>query len=124
MASIPGIPAGDRRRSQRVLIRVPVHLHGFTKQGKRVNEKSEAIVVSRSGALLKTESELKPGSDVDLENPSSHQSARFRVVWTSDRRTEGRWDIGIEFRSGDATIWGIEFPATESQRKQKGSPSG
>lgn len=115
MASIPDMPGGERRRGGRVLLRLPVRLNGITKQGRRVNEKGEAIAISRSGALLKTESELKPGSHLEVENPSNQQTAHFRVVWTSERRTEGRWDVGLEFSSGIANFWGIEFPPTGSR---------
>lgn len=114
MANIPGIPAGDRRRSQRVLLRVMVRLTGITKQGKQVSEKGEAIVISRHGALLKTESELKPGSEVEIENSANHKNAPFRVVWLSDRPTQGRWDIGLESSSGAVDIWGVEFPPADS----------
>lgn len=117
MASVPGIPAMDRRRSQRVLIRMPVLVTGVTRAGKRVTEKSEAIVISRHGALLKAENDLKPGSEVEIENPANHQTARYRVVWTSDRPTEGRWDVGLDFGSATHNIWGIEFPPADSPDK-------
>ncbi len=117
MATSPGLPVTERRRSERVLIRMPVRLTGLTRTNKRVTEKGEAIVISRHGALLKTESELKPGSEVELENPVTHQAAKYRVVWTSDRPTEGRWDVGLDYLSGTPNIWGIEFPPASSEAR-------
>ncbi|MBI4461325.1 MAG: PilZ domain-containing protein [Acidobacteria bacterium] len=101
----------ERRRSARILIRVPVRVSGITQHGTRVSQSGEAVVISRHGALLKVGSPLKPGSEVDVENPSSHEMATFRVVWTSDQPSAGRWDVGVEWSSGAANIWGIDFPA-------------
>ena len=93
-------------------MRVPVRISGITKQGKRVSAKGETVMISSNGALLKTESELKPGSEVDVENSTTHQSATYRVVWLSDRPTEGRYEVGLEANPGTSVnIWGIEFPS-------------
>jgi len=117
MVTPRGIPFIDRRRSERILIRVPVRISGITKDGKRVHEKAEAVVISRHGALIKAVSELKPGSEVELENPASQQSAKFRVVWISDRMIEGKYDIGLEFTTGKPSLWGIEFPPLGSEAR-------
>ena len=117
MVTPPSIPTSDRRRSERILIRVLVRINGINKEGKRVHEKAEAVIISRHGALIKAVSELRPGSEVELENPSSQQSARFRVVWTSDRMIEGKYDIGLELTTGKSSLWGIEFPPLSSETR-------
>lgn len=109
MATTPDIPAGDRRRGSRAVLRLPVLLTGVTRTGKQVSTKGETIVVSRNGALLKAEDELKPGSEVKVENLSNQQAGQFHVVWTSDQPTHGRWEVGLESRSSTPNIWGVEF---------------
>lgn len=117
MATTPGLLPGNRRRSERVLIRVPVRINGITRQGRHVAEKGEAVIISRHGALLKTGNDLQPGTEVDLENPTTHETAKFRVVWASDRPADGRWDIGLEFAAGNANLWGIGLPLAGAEAR-------
>jgi len=117
MATPPSIPTRDRRRSERILIRVPVRITGLDKNAKHVHERAEAVVLSRHGALIKTTTELKPGSEVEVENLGNQQSAKFRVVWTSERMIEGKYDIGLESIAGQPSLWGVKFPPLGSEAR-------
>lgn len=111
MATTQPVGAGDRRRSQRVLIRLPVRLNGTTRKGQPVSARGEAVVISSNGALLKMDSDFRPGSEVEVENSATQQIARYRVVWASDQPTDGRWEVGLESSGSGPNIWGVEFPA-------------
>lgn len=104
----------ERRRGERVLIRVPVQLNGTAPDGSPINEAAEAVVVSRFGALLRTHTPLQKDSALDVTNGFSNEVEKFRVVWVSDRAKEGRWDVGVEALNPRVDFWGIRFPATAS----------
>lgn len=106
----PEAQSGERRRSPRLMERVPVRLAGQGKQGQAVNESGEAVVISDHGALLKAASELRSGSDVELENTATQQRARFRVIWATEKPLEGLWDMGVELKDGQQPPWSKAAP--------------
>ncbi len=106
----------ERRRGERVLIRIPVQLKGMAEDGREVAESAEALVVSRYGALLRTTSLFKKGSALTVTHGFSQQSEQFRVVWTPEKQTEGRWDIGVEAGAPCEDFWGIRFPPPVPKR--------
>ncbi len=103
----------QKRRDERVFIRIPVRLKAVAHDGGEISEPAEAVAVSRFGALLRTTSLLKNGSDLTVTHGFSQQTERFRVVWTADKQTEGRWDTGIEADDPREDFWGIRFPPKE-----------
>ncbi len=100
----------ERRRSVRVLLRIPVRVLGESSAGQPVDEVAETLAVSRHGALVKTTTVLRPDSEVRVENPENGQSATFRVVWAKAKPLEGVWHAGLELTSGEVTLWGIKLP--------------
>lgn len=100
----------ERRRSVRVLLRIPIRVLGESRTGQPVDEVAETLAVSRHGALVKTTTGLRPGSKARVENPDNHQSATFRVVWTKAKPLDGAWHAGLELMAGKPTLWGIKFP--------------
>lgn len=100
----------ERRRGERVLIRVPVQLHGVAQDGSELKEAAEAVVVSRFGALLRTHTPLQKGSSLTVTNGFSMETEKFRVVWVSDKPTDERWDVGVEAADPREDFWGIRFP--------------
>ncbi len=103
----------ERRRGERVLIRMPVKVYGIGKDGKHVNEDAEAVVISRNGALIRAVTPLKPGSSLEVRHGLSQETERFRVVWVGERAKEGRFDIGIELTETREEFWGIRFPPVD-----------
>jgi len=100
----------ERRRGERVLIRMAVRISGTAKDGKPVHDPAEAVVVNRNGALLRVPHPLKQGSTLEVLQGQQTQAKVFRVVWCSDRPREGRHDVGIELLEPCEELWGIRFP--------------
>ncbi len=101
----------EKRRGERVLIRIPVQLKAVGQDGSEVNEPAETVAVSRFGALLRTSALLKKGSDLSVTNGFSGEAEKFHVVWLGEKPSEGRWDIGIEAANPREDFWGIRFPS-------------
>ncbi len=100
----------ERRRGERVLIRIPIMLFGVTRDNRHVPEEAETAVISRTGALLRAHSAFKPGSTVELTNGFSKQSDKFKVVWASETQKQGHFDLGVEMLTPRDDFWGISFP--------------
>ena len=115
----------ERRRGERVLIRVAIQVNGTGKDGKPVHSPAEAVVVNRNGALLRVPHPLKPGTSVEVYQGQEKQAKVFRVVWCSDRPREGRHDVGIELIEPCEELWGIRFPPVlPGQPVESGPPRG
>ncbi len=106
----------EKRRGERVLIRVPVRLHGVGRDDSEVIEPAETVAVSRFGALLRTPSLFKVGAPLTVTNNFSHETAQFRVAWIAREKSDGRWDTGIEAAHPREDFWGIRFPPSKDRK--------
>lgn len=106
-------PILERRRGERVLIRVPVEVRLPGDGGKEDVEQSETSVVSRYGALISLRVPPKLGTTVVIVNKHTQKSEQFRIAWISDEPREAGHEIGIEILTPQDTFWGIQFPVKE-----------
>ena len=102
-------PARDRRRGDRVMIRIPIRVQAIGSNGAPLTEDGEALVVSRAGALLQTRTALPAGATIVVTNALSRTAERFRVVWSAPE-TSGRYDVGVEQMADHDSFWGVRFP--------------
>ncbi len=100
----------DRRRAQRVMIRIPIQLQGTDGARTATPEAAEAVVVSRCGALLQTRSPFASGSIIEVQNQFSRNIEKFRVVWASGQQASGQYDVGVELVGAREDFWGVRFP--------------
>ncbi len=108
-------PIYERRRGDRVLIRIPVtvRVHGT---GATPIEDTETVVVSEHGALLRFARAPQLGSIVEVKNRFSDQVEKFRVAWVGDTAQDGHYDVGVEILTPRGDFWGIRFPTRERTR--------
>ncbi len=99
---------GEQRRSQRVLLRIPVKVQAG--DGAPVSESAETVSVSRYGAMLRMASPMKIDSMVQVLNTYSRQVESFRVVWVSELPKEEHYEVGVEITTPREDFWGIQFP--------------
>jgi hypothetical protein len=99
--------AEERRRAQRVLLRMPVLVHfegkpslsGFTH------------TVSQNGAMLIVPEPLTEGAKISLENPKTQKKVDARVVRTATSSSEG-CIVPVEFLVAAPHFWNVFFPPT------------
>lgn len=106
----------QKRRDERVLIRVPVEVRAVAQDGREVDETAETAVISRFGALLRTRSRPKEGSTLTLKTRFSEDAQEFRVVWLGEKQGDGRWEVGVEAVNPHEDFWGIRFPTKPPKR--------
>jgi len=103
-------PNRERRRADRVMIRIPIRVQALTEKGAPLNEDGQALVVSRGGALLQTRAPLPAGATIVVTNSLSRHAERFRVVWSGAQQKSGCFDIGVEQMADHENFWGVHFP--------------
>ncbi len=102
-------PAADpRRRSGRVDKDIPIRVVAESRDGKHVDDEALANQVSSHGLRMSIGIDLPTGTEVEIHNPATKLSARFRVVWALPA-ADGSREMGLELVSGDAGLWGMDF---------------
>ena len=97
------------------MMRVPVEVRGTAVDGNLLEESTQTGVVGVLGAMIWTSRMLQIGTEVELTNRFSQQTAKFRVAWVKDLRDgEELWETGIESLRPLDDFWGVRFPPKSS----------
>jgi hypothetical protein len=103
-------PELSRRRSQRVILCVPITVN---RQGGTPNasfqEDAQTLVVNAHGALIALAAKVERGQTLRLKNHQTQEELECRVVY-SGAVTDGRAQVGIEFVKPSPDFWRISFP--------------
>jgi hypothetical protein len=96
--------AEERRRAQRVLVRMPVVIHvaGKVLQGN-------THTVSAGGAMVILKEGISEGTKVTVENPATQNKVEGKVVRPPQMNQEGSL-VPVEFATPSPTFWNIFFP--------------
>ena len=98
----------DKRRSQRLTLRVAVVVIGSDAHGNPFGELTHTIVVNAHGALVELKAELNDGQRVLLRNKQSGERQSCHVVWFR-KAEEGVNHAGLEFESAAPKFWQVDF---------------
>ena len=96
----------ERRRAQRVLLRMPVLIH---LPGKTNPIQGFTHTVSASGAMIILAEGLPSGSKLAIENPKTQKRVEAHVVRPPQMNPEGSL-VPIEFTAPAPQFWNIFFP--------------
>jgi hypothetical protein len=105
------IPGEERRRSQRVMIRVPVTLQ-MTISGQKVVFQGVTESVNDHGAMVVCKRPVAAGAEVDLLNDRTQQKQSCRVTRTPTE-SGATYLIPLEFVSPTPGFWHISFPPAD-----------
>ena len=100
------LTAEERRRAQRVLVRIKVQIH--------IAGKANAIeglthTVSENGAMLVLNEPLAEGTKLTIENVKAQKKVEARVVRAAQITHEGAL-VPVEFLAPSPNFWSIFFP--------------
>lgn len=101
----------ERRRSKRVVIRVPVTL-ALSGGQKDVVINAHTVDVSMHGAMVLCPRPIDNETEFEILNDRTNERTRARVV-RRPRETANGFLIPIEFNSPATSFWQISFPAKE-----------
>lgn len=105
-------PMSNRRRSQRVLLRMPVQVIGRGLDKKPVSELTHTAVVNAHGALIYLSLKVTVGQVIILKNPETNEEQLCRVA-RADPAPDGRTEVGIEFVKPAPNFWRVAFPPSD-----------
>jgi hypothetical protein len=102
------LPGEERRRSQRVIIMVPITLE-VAKEGKVVKVAAHTVAVNTNGAMVICQRTLDPDAKVEIINERTRERAIARVSRAPRHSAEG-FLIPLEFLKPLPIFWQITFP--------------
>ncbi len=97
------------RRSERVLLRVPVLVRVPAENDGSWSEESHTLVVNAHGALIALAAKVQPGQQLVLKNRVSGEQQECRVVQVGEKQAE-KVEVGIAFAHPAPHFWHIDFP--------------
>jgi PilZ domain len=112
------------RRSQRVMVSVPVVVSGETEDGQRFAQETRTAVVNAHGALVLLASKVAIGQPLMLRNAKTEEDQECRVVHIAAAEA-GQTEVGVEFLHPSPRFWRIAFPPldwTPRSEEAKHSP--
>jgi len=102
----------NRRRSERVVLRVRLQLSAMMPDGKRICIEAHTLVVNAHGGLLDVGMEMLRGQHVILSNSGTEGVATGKVV-RAESSDEGRFSVAFEFDFPAPSFWPVSFPPTD-----------
>jgi hypothetical protein len=101
--------AANRRRSQRVLMTIPVRVSGQLGAGLPFEEDAYTRAISAHGALILVSTQVHRGQRLTLSNVQT-KAALECVVAHIDRRQSDHPQVGVEFMLPNPLFWHVAFP--------------
>lgn len=104
----PVLRGDERRKSQRVMIRMPVTLE-FASEGKRITLDAMTESVNDHGALLLCTRLVASDTNLEIRRENTQQKQLCRVTRAPIESAEG-YLVPVEFSAAAPSFWGISFP--------------
>lgn len=101
-------PGDERRRSQRVIIRIPVTLEMMV-SGKKVTVRATTASVNDHGAMLLCTRQFPVDTKLDLINDRTARKQSCRVTRAPVDNQQG-YLLPVEFPEPSPGFWHISFP--------------
>lgn len=101
--------ANNRRRSQRVLVKVPVRVSVQAGNAALSEEDTFTMAVSAHGALIAVSAAVYRGQRLTLKNPQTKDSLEC-VVAHIDKFPDEQVKVGVEFLLPNPSFWHVAFP--------------
>jgi PilZ domain len=102
----------SRRRSERVLMDVPIVIRGESPDQRPFQEETFTVTVSAHGALLMLATQVSPGQKLLLLNPANWDEREGRVAFRGPVHA-GLAQVGFEFTQPSPDFWPISSSQTD-----------
>ena len=99
-----------RRRSERILLKVPISIVGTYAQGEAFTDQTSTIAVSRDGAFIGFKNPLRTGDRLTITHVGTRQSCPFRVSDSHEKLSNGMYAWFVESLEPELNFWQIHFP--------------
>ena len=104
--------AANQRRSQRILLAIPVRVSGKRANGTPFVEHTKTLIVNAHGALLQLEEPVREGQALSVRNVTTGEETPCKVV-DLNPVANGVSEVGVEFAEPNPHFWRVSFPPTD-----------
>jgi hypothetical protein len=107
----PGASA-EARRTQRVLLQVPIQVRAQFAGDAPINEETTTLQINAHGGLIALAMRVHAGQKLVLRNWATAKEQECRVVHVREKPI-GKNEVGIAFPFAMPKFWNVEFPPTD-----------
>lgn len=105
-----GPPSGpDKRRSQRILLRIQLMVTAQFEDGIPITEESSTVEINAHGALILLAMKVRAGQKITIRNWATAKEQECRVVHVREA-PGGKSEVGIAFPHAMPRFWNVDFP--------------
>ena len=115
--------SGDRRRTHRIQITMPVIVRGSS-GGRAFEEETHTVSVNANGCMVRLGAHVTRTQHVSIVNPKTAEELPCKVTYIGQREGN-KMDVGLEFSEPSPLFWRIAFPPEDwdpSERKRPSAP--
>ena len=99
----------NQRRSQRILLAVPLLVTGVRTDGAPFSERTKTLVVSAQGGLIMLHEPVLSGQILTMTNVVTSENILCMVIDKNASAT-GTPELGVEFAEPCPHFWRVSFP--------------
>jgi hypothetical protein len=103
------LPPRAPRRSERVILRIPLQLSARMPDGRRICIEVNTLIVNAHGGLMDMGMEMEPGQRIMLSNYRSPDLVTATVL-RIEKSEDGRSSVAFEFEFPVQDFWPVTFP--------------
>lgn len=112
------VAEADRRRSERLLLTIPIRVEGSDSQGQVFSETTRTLIINRQGARIQLKRRVPPGATLAITNLVMNSRGKFRLVGPTQPLSPEGGEWGVECLEEKRNIWGIGFPPPPDNEDQ------
>lgn len=106
------VRAADNRRSQRILLKIPIQVRAQFEDGLPIKEDTTTIEVNAHGGLLALAMKVKAGQKLVLRNWATADEQECRVVHVREA-SSAKHEVGVAFPRAIPRFWHVQFPPAD-----------
>jgi hypothetical protein len=116
-----GEGAGDRRRTHRLQITMPVIVHGGS-GAHAFQEETQTVSVNANGCMVRLAAQVTRLQHVSIINPKTAEELPCKVTFIGQRDAD-KTEVGLEFSEASPLFWRIAFPPEDWDPSERKRPS-
>lgn len=102
----------NQRRSQRIVLSVPLRVSGIRADGTTFLEYTNTLIVNAQGALLQLQEPVGDEQTLSVRNVATGEEIPCEVV-DLNPGANGVMEIGVEFAQPNPRFWRVSFPPAD-----------
>lgn len=105
-------PFVNQRRSQRILLSVPLCISGKRANGQPFTEYANTLIVNAHGALVPMKEPVREGQSLKVKNVTTGEEIDCTVMDVNPGANDVP-EIGLEFGEANPRFWRVSFPPAD-----------